>query len=286
MSRTNLFADIPADLAQELTQRLLARGDVRIERIVSRGHRSAPGEWYDQDESEWVVVLRGSARLEIEGRPDLLELGPGDHADLPSHCRHRVDWTDPDTETVWLAVFFRGPDSTARRVPPFVPQARHIIGRDLRALRRELLAYDDERDIWVIPAGISNSAGTLALHLAGNLRHFLGARLGGSGYARDRGSEFADRDVPRSELIDRIGRAEAEVVSALDALPPAAPPAPFPQDLGGTRVRTDDFLLHLVTHLAYHLGQVDYHRRLVTGANSGVGAMAIPELWTAERLSG
>ncbi len=84
---------------------LTGRGGARVERIVSRGQASPPGFWYDQDEDEWVIVLRGRARLELEGGA-VLELAAGDWVDLPAHCRHRVDWTDPEVETVWLAFFW------------------------------------------------------------------------------------------------------------------------------------------------------------------------------------
>ncbi len=105
MGKGNLFAGIPEVLAEERFDPL-ARGEgVRIERIVSRGQRSPEGFWYDQAEDEWVVVVRGRARLEIEGQEDL-ELGPGDHLLIPAHQRHRVAWTDPDQPTVWLAVHF------------------------------------------------------------------------------------------------------------------------------------------------------------------------------------
>ena len=106
MDPVNLFAAAPADLPQELVERLATGRGVRIERIVSRGHCSPPDEWYDQAQCEWVVLLRGRARLVIAGRPAPIELGPGDSLLLPAHCRHRVDWTDPDQDCVWLAVFF------------------------------------------------------------------------------------------------------------------------------------------------------------------------------------
>jgi len=85
---------------------LAARAGVRIERIVSRGHASPPGFWYDQDEHEYVLLVQGAAELEVEpGRS--VRLGPGDWLDIPAHARHRVVWTDPDADTIWLAVFYR-----------------------------------------------------------------------------------------------------------------------------------------------------------------------------------
>jgi len=104
-ARHGRFFDLPAPAGEEQFVALAARSGARVERIVSRGQASPPGYWYDQEEHEWVIVLRGRARLEIEGRP-LLELEEGDWVDLPAHCRHRVDFTDPERETVWLAFFW------------------------------------------------------------------------------------------------------------------------------------------------------------------------------------
>lgn len=102
---SNLFAEIPRDLPAELITLLAQTAQVRIERIVSNGHASPPGFWYDQPEQEWVVVLLGAARLEFAGRT--LELVAGDHVLIPAHQRHRVARTTPDEPTIWLAVFFR-----------------------------------------------------------------------------------------------------------------------------------------------------------------------------------
>jgi cupin 2 domain-containing protein len=103
---SNLFADIPADLPQELVQTLLDAGNIRIERIVSQGQASPPGFWYDQEENEWVLLLKGAARLRFDDRPEPLQLRPGDHVNIPAHRKHRVEWTTPDEPTVWLAVFY------------------------------------------------------------------------------------------------------------------------------------------------------------------------------------
>lgn len=100
----NLFADIPAHLPAEEFLTVWQTPGVRVERIVSKGHTTSPGDWYDQDTDEWVLLLRGNATLRIEGRNELLRLGPGDHVLLPAHLRHRVEQTDANGETVWLAV--------------------------------------------------------------------------------------------------------------------------------------------------------------------------------------
>lgn len=100
---SNLFANIPGELPGELTEALAELGPVRIERIVSRGHVSPEGFWYDQAGAEWVVLLQGRARLELDPGGEL-ELTPGDWISLPTHRRHRVAWTDPDVDSIWLAV--------------------------------------------------------------------------------------------------------------------------------------------------------------------------------------
>ena len=100
----NLFDDLPDDMPGELIE-VLARSDkTRVERIVSTGQQSAPDFWYDQDENEWVIVLKGKARLQFE--EEEVSLDPGDYVFIPAHRRHRVSWTSPDEPTVWLAVFF------------------------------------------------------------------------------------------------------------------------------------------------------------------------------------
>jgi cupin 2 domain-containing protein len=102
----NLFADLPADAAAEQVIELLSRPGRRIERIVSSGHASPAGFWYDQPQPEWVVVLGGEARLRFEDEPHARTLRRGDFVDIAAHRRHRVEWTHPDEPTVWLAVHY------------------------------------------------------------------------------------------------------------------------------------------------------------------------------------
>jgi len=150
--------------------------------------------------------------------------------------------------------------------------------RELRALRRELEAYPDEQLIWVLPPGLPNSAGTLALHLAGNLRHYVGAILGGTGYIRNRDEEFAARNVPRAALLDQLAEAEKVIEATLPQLSAEQMAEPFPEPIRDHHLQTDEFLVQLAVHLAYHLGQVSYHRRLVTGDVQGVDALSAAEL--------
>lgn len=158
---------------------------------------------------------------------------------------------------------------------------RAVVTRDLRALARELQAYPDDAAVWRTFPGVANSAGTLALHLAGNIQHYIGGKLGGTGYQRDRPAEFARRDVPRGELLKEIERAIVAAETTLPRLGAEELAADYPETVGGRTIRTDEFLLHLATHLAWHLGQMDYHRRVVTGESGKIGAVAVTELSTA-----
>jgi cupin 2 domain-containing protein len=99
---SNIFDDLPRQLPKEVVQTLIRASDVRIERIISHGHASAPDFWYDQPQHEWVIVLKGAARLQFEDR--MIEMKPGDFVNIPAFKKHRVDWTTPDEPTVWLGV--------------------------------------------------------------------------------------------------------------------------------------------------------------------------------------
>jgi uncharacterized damage-inducible protein DinB len=155
-----------------------------------------------------------------------------------------------------------------------------LLDRDLDAMQQEIAAYPSDEALWTTPAGIANAGGTLALHLAGNLRHFIGALLGGSGYVRDRAYEFSARGLTRAAVNAELADAQRQVTEALTALDPARLDAPFPQAVMETTLPTQAFLLHLCTHLTYHLGQVDYHRRLTTGDRTTVTTINIPALAT------
>ncbi len=102
----NLFERSPEAKDGEIFETLVKTGSFKLERIVSRGHATPAGTWYDQDTEEWVVLLRGRAGLLFEGESEIHAMGPGDWFLIPSHCRHRVEWTDPAEETIWLALHY------------------------------------------------------------------------------------------------------------------------------------------------------------------------------------
>jgi cupin 2 domain-containing protein len=102
----NVFVDVVAQQRDEEFRDLLAAPNLRIERIVSTGQATPPGEWLDQDRSEWVILLRGAARLRFADEASGRDLRPGDYLNIPAHCRHRVDWTAPGEPTVWLAIHY------------------------------------------------------------------------------------------------------------------------------------------------------------------------------------
>jgi len=153
-----------------------------------------------------------------------------------------------------------------------------ILLRELAAVRRSVEAYPDDASLWRLPAGLPNAGGTLVLHIAGNLRHYVGRMLGGVPYERDREAEFARRDVARDALLAEIDAAHDAVEQSLATVSDDAIRAVFPERISGRAFATDDLLLHLASHLAYHLGQLDYHRRAVTGDGKSVGAVALTEL--------
>ncbi|MFZ5519320.1 MAG: cupin domain-containing protein [Candidatus Zhuqueibacterota bacterium] len=102
----NMFSDLPRNVAEEIFEELVATESCRIERIISHGQSSPEGFWYDQEQNEWVLVLKGRARLQFEQDDAMIDLNVGDSILIPAHCRHRVEWTDPDQDTIWLAVFY------------------------------------------------------------------------------------------------------------------------------------------------------------------------------------
>lgn len=138
-----------------------------------------------------------------------------------------------------------------------------LFERDLAKVKSEIEQYSDAADLWLIGGDIANSAGNLTLHIVGNLRHFLGAVLGGSDYVRDRDREFSDSDVPREDLVALIDETRAAVKSTLENLNDEDLARTYPIAVFGEPMTTGYFLVHLATHLNYHLGQINYHRRIL-----------------------
>jgi len=159
-----------------------------------------------------------------------------------------------------------------------IETVRVLLERELDAFTREIEAYPNDESAFATPPGVTNSAASLALHVAGNLQHFIGNRIGGTGYVRDRDAEFAKRGVSRAELVAELARAKEAVHAALNDRDPASIPSVFPDTIAGKTMTSEVFLLHLVAHLAYHLGQVDYHRRITTGDAATVDAVSVPAL--------
>lgn len=102
----NLFSNIPRHMSDEVFDTILSSDGLVIKRIVSKGHQSPPNYWYDQERNEWVMVLKGAAALRFENSKKIIEMMPGDYVHIPAHCKHRVEWTDPNIETIWLAVYY------------------------------------------------------------------------------------------------------------------------------------------------------------------------------------
>lgn len=140
---------------------------------------------------------------------------------------------------------------------------KSLFDRDLNKLKLEIELYQNESQIWTIDKNISNSAGNLCLHLIGNLNTYIGAEIGKTGYIRNRELEFSLKDVPRSELIEKIENTLLVVNNALDTLTETDLEAIYPLVVFEKEMPTGFFLVHLSTHLAYHLGQINYHRRLL-----------------------
>jgi hypothetical protein len=138
-----------------------------------------------------------------------------------------------------------------------------IFERDLQNLTTEINLYKDEDNLWLVKEGISNSAGNLCLHLIGNLNHFIGTSLGNTGYVRHRDDEFSLKNIPRQDLLINIENCKLIVKETLVNLPEADLQKDFPLEVFNRTVKTCFMLVHLTTHLTYHLGQINYHRRLL-----------------------
>jgi uncharacterized damage-inducible protein DinB len=138
-----------------------------------------------------------------------------------------------------------------------------LFQRDLEKLNTEITSYRDENIMWEVNGEIKNSAGNLCLHICGNLQHFIGSVLGNSGYVRERDSEFSRKNVPVDEMIKQIDQTILVVKNTLSELDENRLEEIYPINVFGKKMTTGFFLAHLTTHLDYHLGQINYHRRLL-----------------------
>ena len=143
-----------------------------------------------------------------------------------------------------------------------------LFARDISRLIQELKAFPDTASVWQTAPGVTNAAGTLALHLEGNLREYIGRQLGNIAFTRDRPLEFSARGVDRDELVARLEAVSEQIPPVIRALSDAQLDAIYPEDVLKKPITTRQFLIHLEAHLNYHLGQIDYLRRVATGAGA------------------
>jgi len=139
-----------------------------------------------------------------------------------------------------------------------------LFERDLNKLAEEINLYKNEEDLWKIKEGISNSGGNLTLHLIGNLNHFIGAILGNTGYIRERDKEFSLKNIPRVQLVEDLKSTNEVIKNTLPLLLQEDLKKDFPVPINDKTSSTSFVLLHLLAHFNYHLGQVNYHRRLIS----------------------
>lgn len=143
-----------------------------------------------------------------------------------------------------------------------------LFARDLMRLAQQLRAFPDKESLWQTAPGVTNSAGNLALHLEGNLREYIGRQLGNIPYARQRSLEFSQKGLAAADVIARIEQVHETIPAVIRGLSSAALDAQYPEDVLGVPISTRQFLVHLQGHLNYHLGQIDYLRRITTGAGA------------------
>jgi uncharacterized damage-inducible protein DinB len=153
-----------------------------------------------------------------------------------------------------------------------------LLVRELEGFGRELALIPDEGLIWQTAPGVTNTVGNLTLHVCGNLQYFVGRILGGTAYVRDRGHEFSARDVPRHDLIAELARTQDVVRTVVPVLTDEALGAPYPETVAGVTTTTGQLLTHLAAHLAFHLGQAGYLRRMLTGDNVSAGPLPLTPL--------
>jgi hypothetical protein len=153
-----------------------------------------------------------------------------------------------------------------------------LLRRELETFAREVELFPDEESLWKTLPGITNSAGNLARHVCGNLKHYVGHVLGGTGYVRNRDAEFAARQGARRDVAQELRETRDVVGAVMARVTEAALLAPFPEPVGGVTPRCDIFLMHLCSHLAFHMGQAGYLRRVLTADGRTAGTVPIQAL--------
>jgi hypothetical protein len=139
-----------------------------------------------------------------------------------------------------------------------------MFDRDLKVLEKEVTAFSSESSLWEIKGSVTNSAGNLTLHLCGNLQHFIGAVIGNSGYVRQREKEFSSKNIPRDQLIKLISETRTQVQRVLSDFVATDFEGDYPLEIMNRKWRTGEFIIHLYGHLQYHLGQINYLRRIIS----------------------
>jgi uncharacterized damage-inducible protein DinB len=163
-------------------------------------------------------------------------------------------------------------------MPGTIPLLQLLLIRELRTFEREVEMFPDDDRVWATVPGVTNSTGNLVLHVCGNLQHYVGRVLGNTDYVRDRDGEFSRRSGSRAELLSEIKKTIQVIEAVLPTMTDETLAGTYPEPLGGGRVPTGAFLWHLSTHLAYHLGQAGYLRRIVTSDNRSAGGVPVKGL--------
>jgi len=153
-----------------------------------------------------------------------------------------------------------------------------VLVRELEGFEREVSMFPDDESVWQTLPGLTNTAGNLALHVAGNLQHFVGTVLGGTGYQRDRNREFSQRAGTRAEIASELRQASTVVREVLRSIPEDKLAGEFPEVVMGMKFRTGVFLVHLCAHAGFHLGQAGYLRRTLTGNSASSGPLPLGPL--------
>jgi hypothetical protein len=153
-----------------------------------------------------------------------------------------------------------------------------LMSRELDSLKDEIELFPDDKILWSVLPGITNSAGNLILHICGNLNYFIGSVLGNTGFIRDRESEFSRTSGSRAELIEELNKTNEMIQNVLPNLSESVVKQTYPKTIGRVDIPCDRFLLHLTVHLSFHLGQMGYLRRIITGNNQSSGAVSLRAL--------